>query len=161
MNTLERILANWFEADHTCAYITVEREPLEALIAEWTQHGDQLTRLSVLLTQARNQLVPECNPGERRHSSLPDRPRVSLVRELDAAIRESAAAIARHRHSVRSEFASRLKQILRSAIRDVGVRTTDTVVAGRVELANRIESNRKIEGIHRCDRCVVESQAKR
>jgi hypothetical protein len=146
MNPLDSIFANWFEADHTCAYITVEREPLEALIAEWTHRGDQLTLLSVLLARARNQLAetPECCPSERRCSSLTNEPLASSFRELEAAIRESATAIARHRHSVRSEFASHLKQILRSAIRDVGVRTTDAVLAGKIELANRIESDRQM-----------------
>lgn len=145
MNPLDSIFANWFEADHACAYITVEREPLEALIAEWTRRGDQLTLFSVLLTRARNELaqVPERYPDEQRCALLPNGPHASLVRELDAAIRESATAIARHRHSVRSEFASHLKQILLAAIRDVGVRTTDAVVAGKVELANRIESDRQ------------------
>jgi hypothetical protein len=75
---------------------------------------------------------------------LSDGQQAFSVGELDAAIRESATAIARHRHSVRSEFASHLKQILRSAIRDVGVRTTDAVLAGKIELANRIESDRQM-----------------
>jgi len=126
-------------------YITVEREPLETLIAEWTHRGDQLTLLSVLLARARNQLAetPEYYPGERRCSPLSEGPQASSTRELDAAIRESATAIARHRHWVRSAFASQFKQILRSAIRDVGVRTTDAVLAGKIELANRIESDRQ------------------
>jgi hypothetical protein len=145
MNPLDSIFANWFEADHTCAYVTVEREPLEALIAEWTHRGDQLTLLSVLLARARNQLAetPECHRGERRCSPLSDGPQGSSLRELDEAIRESATAIARQRNWVRSEFASHLKQILRSAIRDVGVRTTDAVIVGKIELANRIESDRQ------------------
>ncbi len=66
-----------------------------------------------------------------------------MIRVLDATITESLSAIAHHRHAIRRELASRLKQVLRSSIAEIGVHTTDALVAGNNELAERLESERQ------------------
>ena len=62
-----------------------------------------------------------------------------MIRVLDAAVTESFSAIAHHRHAIRRELASRLKQVLRSSISDIGAHITDALVAGNNELAERLE----------------------
>ena len=52
-------------------------------------------------------------------------------------------AIAHHRHAIRRQLASRLKQVLRSSITDIGAHMTDALVAGNNELAERLESDRQ------------------
>ncbi len=59
MDALDSVLADLVHSDRDCAYATIKREPLEALIREWTHRGDQMTRLSGLLLRARNQLAQE------------------------------------------------------------------------------------------------------
>jgi hypothetical protein len=44
---------------------------------------------------------------------------------------------------VRRELAARLKQVLRSAIADVGTHATAALLAGNRELAERLESERQ------------------
>jgi hypothetical protein len=110
---------------------------LEALIYEWARRGDQMTLLSGLLIRARNQLAQD------QHSHSSNASRASTLRALDSAVTESASALARHRHAVRREFAARLKQVLRSAIAEVGTHATDALLAGNRELAERLESERQ------------------
>ena len=69
--------------------------------------------------------------------------RESMIGALDATVTESFSAIAHHRHAIRRELASRLKQVLRSSIAEIGVHTTDALVAGNNELAERLESERQ------------------
>ena len=66
-----------------------------------------------------------------------------MIHALDATITESFSAIAHHRHGIRRELASRLKQVLRSSIAEIGVHTTDALVDGNSELAERLESERQ------------------
>jgi hypothetical protein len=118
MNALDGVLADLVEADRECAYVTVKREPLETLIDEWARRGDQMSLLFRLVAPAQLALAQEVLDGW-------------------------AAAVARHRHAVRREFAARLKQLLRSAIADVGAHVTDAWLAGNSELAERLESERQ------------------
>ncbi|HUO61399.1 MAG TPA: hypothetical protein VMU24_12075, partial [Candidatus Acidoferrales bacterium] len=57
MSALDGVLADLVEADRECAYVTVKREPLEALIDEWLSRGDQIAILASLITRARKQLA--------------------------------------------------------------------------------------------------------
>ncbi len=57
MNALDGVLADLVEADRDCAYVTVKREPLEELIADWAGRGDRLALFCGLLTRARNELA--------------------------------------------------------------------------------------------------------
>ncbi len=118
MNALDGVLADLVEADRECAYVTVKREPLEKLIDEWARRGDQISLLFPLLAPAQHALAQQM-------------------------LEESTAAVARHRHTIRREFAAGLKQMLRSAIADVGVHVTDALLAGNSELAERLESERQ------------------
>jgi len=145
MNALDGVLADLVEADRDCAYVTVKREPLEELIADWAGRGDRLALFCSLLTGARNELAQAS--GGRRDEQLPpssgNGSREPTIGGLDAAITESFSAIAHHRHAIRRELASRLKQVLRSSIAEIGVHTTDALVAGDNELAERLESDRQ------------------
>ena len=145
MNALDGVLADLVEADRDCAYVTVKREPLEELIADWAGRGDRLALFCNLLTQARNEL--DQASGERRDEQLPpssgNGSRKSTIGALDAAVTESFSAIAHHRHAIRRELASRLKQVLRSSITDIGAHITDALVVGNSELAERLESDRQ------------------
>ena len=57
MNALDGVLADLVEADRDCAYVTVKREPLEELIADWAGRGGRLALFCSLLTRARNELA--------------------------------------------------------------------------------------------------------
>ena len=137
MDALDSVLADLVDTDRDCTYATIKREPLEALIYEWARRRDQLTLLSGLLMRARNQLAQD-HPSDSSDAS-----RESTLRALDSAVTESASALARHRHAVRRELAARLKQVLRSAIAEVGTHATDALLAGNRELAERLESERR------------------
>ena len=145
MNDLDAVLADLVEADRDCAYVTIKREPLEELIADWVGRGDRLAMFCSLLTQARNELAPASTTP--RDDQLPSRSlngsRASMMRLLDAAVTGSHSAIAHHRHAIRRELASRLKQVLRSSITDIGAHITDALVADNSELAERLESDRQ------------------
>lgn len=145
MNALDGVLADLVEADRDCAYVTVKREPLEELLADWAGRGDRLALCCGLLTRARNELAQAS--GGRRDEQLPpssgNGSRESTIGALDANLTESFSAIAHHRHAIRRELASRLKQVLRSSIAEIGVHTTDALVAGNNELAERLESERQ------------------
>jgi hypothetical protein len=145
MNALDGVLADLVEADRDCAYVTVKREPLEELIADWAGRGDRLALFCSLLTRARNELA-QASRG-RRDEQLPpssgNGSREPTIGALDATVTESFSAIAHHRHGIRRELASRLKQVLRSSIAEIGVHTTDALLAGNNELAERLESERQ------------------
>ena len=57
MSALDGVLADLIEADRECAYVTVKREPLEALIDEWARRGDQVSLLRSLLPRLRHELA--------------------------------------------------------------------------------------------------------
>ena len=137
MDVLDGVLADLVDADRDCAYATIKREPLEALIYEWARRGDQMAMLSSLLTRARNQLAAD------HHLQPCNASREVTLRALDSAVAEYASALARHRHVVRRELAARLKQVFRSAIADVGTHATEALLAGNRELAERLESERQ------------------
>jgi len=145
MSALDSILADIVDADRDCTYVTVKREPLEALIDEWACRGDHVASLCGLLLRARNQLAQQgsTQPLEQSHSAASHAARQTTLRDLNAATTESAPAIAHHRHAVRRELATRLKQVLRSAIAEVGAHATDALLAGNTELAERLESERQ------------------
>ena len=137
MDALDSVLADLVDADRDCAYATIKRDPLEALIYEWARRGDQMALLSSLLTRARNQLAAD------HHLQPFNASREATLRALDSAVAEYASALARHRHVVRRELAARLKQVFRSAIADVGTHATEALLAGNRELAERLESERQ------------------
>jgi hypothetical protein len=145
MNALDGVLADLVEADRDCAYVTVKREPLEELIADWAGRGDRLVLFCDLLTRAQNELAPaSATPrDEQMPSPSLNGSRASMMRLLEAAVTGSHPAIAHHRHAIRRELASRLKQVLRSSITDIGAHITDALVAGNNELAERLESERQ------------------
>lgn len=118
MSALDCVLADLVEAGRECAYVNVKREPLETLIAEWARRGDQISLLSTLLAPSQREVAQD-------------------------VLTESASAAARHRHAVRREFAARLKQMLCSAIADVGAHVSNAMLAGHSELADRLESERQ------------------
>ena len=145
MNALDGVLADLVEADRDCAYVTVKREPLEELIADWAGRGDRLSLFCGLLTRARNELAQASatHQIEQPGSISLSRSSASGTHVLDTAVTESFSAIAHHRHAIRRQLASRLKQVLRSSITDIGAHITDALVAGNNELAERLESERQ------------------
>lgn len=79
MDALDSVLADLVDADRDCAYATIKREPLAALIYEWARRGDQMAMLSSLLARARNQLAAD-------HNSQPcNESREAILRALDSA----------------------------------------------------------------------------
>jgi uncharacterized coiled-coil protein SlyX len=105
--------------------------------------GDQVSLLCSLLPSLRHELAKAwtaLTPDQLPQLSASQE---STLRALDEVIAESASAIAHHRHAVRRELAARLKQVLRSAIANVGAHVTDALLAGDKELAERLESERQ------------------
>lgn len=140
MSALDGVLADLVEADRECAYVTVKREPLEDLIHDWAKRGDRLDLLCTLLPRARQELAQ--TQGKRGDATFAQFPE-SALSALDNAIEQSACALAQHRHAIRRELVSRVKQVLHSAIADVGKHVTDALLAGNTELADRLESERQ------------------
>ena len=143
MSALDGVLADLVEADRECSYVTVKREPLEELIDDWTRRGDQVSLLCSLLPRLRHELAQAWNALPLNQPLPANASQELTLLALDEVIAESASVIAHHRHAVRRELAARLKQVLRSAIADVGVHVTDALLAGNTELAGRIESERQ------------------
>ena len=143
MSALDSVLADLIEADSDCPYATIKREPLEALIDDWMRRGVQVTLLCGLLTQARYELTQVWHSRTAEEPNSVRATPASVLRKLDAAITESASTVSHHRHAVRRELAARLKQVLRSAIAEVAVRTTEALLAGNKDLAERLESERQ------------------
>ena len=143
MSVLDGVLADLVEADRECGYVTVKRESLEALIEEWARRGDQVSLLCSLLPRLRHELAQAWAARTRDQAPQLRTAQESTLRAFDEVIAESASAIAHHRHAVRRELAARLKQVLRSAIADVGVHVTDALLANKTELAERLESDRQ------------------
>jgi hypothetical protein len=143
MSALDGVLADLVESDRECAYVTVKREPLEALIGEWLGRGDQMAIVCGLLTRAHKELVAAWAQPAKEVSHPVRQSRESMLRELNAAAAQSASAIAHHRHAVRQELAARIKQALRSAIAEIHTHVTDALLKGDSELAERLESERQ------------------
>jgi len=100
MNAVNTVLADLRDADRDCAYATIKREPLEALIQEWERRGDHVALLASLLARARNQL-------SANHRSQPcNGSQETTLRALDSAVAESASVLAHYRHGVRRELAA-------------------------------------------------------
>jgi hypothetical protein len=138
MSALDGVLADLVEADRECAYVTVKREPLEALIGEWLSRGDQIAILASLITRVRKELATLSIPHKLNRDS-----QEAVLRELNAATAQLSTTIAHHRHAVRQEFAARLKQPLRSAISEIHQHAVDALLKGENELAERLESERQ------------------
>lgn len=143
MSALDRVLADLVESDRECAYVTVKREPLEALIEEWLRRGDRIAILCAALQRAKKELASAEPAGETNKTLLPRTSREPLLRELHAATEASLPMIVHHRHAVRQELAARLKQALRSAITEIHSHITEALLAGNNELAERLESERQ------------------
>ena len=138
MRALDGVLADLVEADRECAYVTVKREPLEALIDDWARRGDRLDLFCTLLPGARQELAQ--TQAVRTTDVIS---RESALSALDNALTESASVLAQHRHGIRRELAARVKRVLRSAIADIGTHATEALLAGNTELADRLESERQ------------------
>ncbi len=141
MSALDCVLADLVEADRECAYVTVKREPLETLIDEWLNRGDQISILCGLLTRAQKELTAAWNapiPGLTQPGA-----QETILRELNCATAQLSTAITHHRHAVRQGLAAKLKQALRSAIAEIHTHITGALLRGDHELADRLESERQ------------------
>jgi hypothetical protein len=143
MSALDGVLADLVESDRECAYVTVKREPLESLIAEWLGRGDQIAVLCGLLARMQKELVASWEQATREIPQSLRLSRDAFLRELHSAAVSAASVIAHHRHAVRQELAAKLKQVLRSTIAEVHTHVTDALLTGDRELAERLESERQ------------------
>jgi hypothetical protein len=143
MSALDGVLAELVESDRECAYVTVQRQPLETLIEEWLGRGDQIAIVCGLLTRAQKELVAAWAQPAREVSQAVRLSRESMLRELNAATAPSASLVAHHRHAVRQDLAARVKQALRSAIAEIHTHVTEALLRGDSELAERLESERQ------------------
>ena len=141
MSALDSVLADLVESDRKCGYVTVRREPLEALIEEWLARGDQISLLCSLLSRAQKELAVAGTP--RVLTQPIQRSQESILRELNSATAQQATTIAHHRHAIRKDLAARLKQMLRSAIAEIHQHITDALLKGQSELADQLESERQ------------------
>lgn len=141
MSALDSVLADLVESDRACAYVTVKREPLEALVDEWLARGDQISLLGSLLARAQKELAVAWTP--RVLTQPIPRSQETILPELHSATAQQTTTIAHHRHAIRKELAARLKQVLRSAIADIHQHVTEALLKGQSELAERLESERQ------------------
>ena len=145
MSTLDGVLADLAEADRECPYVTVKREPLEALIQEWSSRGDQIAIFCDLLTRARNELTLAwgIRPCGQSLSGPLGPAQEAALRALSSGVTESATALAHHRHAVRRAFVVRLRRVLRAVATELSNRFLEGLLRGDVELAHRLESDRQ------------------
>jgi hypothetical protein len=139
MTALDGVLADLVEADHECTYVTVRREPLEALIDQWAERGDRLNLIGCLFKNVQRDLACESGRDQCNRASIAG----CLPNAVDAVISATASVLAHHRHAIRQQLAARVKQVLLRAIEDVGVHVTDAWLAGEKDVAERLEAERK------------------
>lgn len=138
MSALDSVLADLVESDRECGYVTVKREPLEALIDEWLARGDQISLLCSLLARAQQELA---DAWTLRVLTQPSQQlQETTLRALNSATAQQGTTIAHHRHAIRQGLAARLKQVLRSAIAEIHQQITEALLKGQGELAERLES---------------------
>lgn len=140
MSALDGVLADLVESDRECAYATVQRQPLEALIQEWADRGDQIALLCGLMARVEKELQ-NARAGSPPVRSQPERE--LLLRQLHLSLAEAAPLIAHHRHAVRLELAAQLKQTLRATVTEIRSRIDEVMLGGNRELAERLESERQ------------------
>jgi hypothetical protein len=143
MSALDGVLADLVESDRECAYVTVQREPLETLIAEWLGRGDQIALLCGLLGRTQQELLAFWEPVTSEIPQSLRLSRESLLRELRSVTLPAASAVAHHRHTIRKELAAKLKQVLRSTIAEIHTHVMEALVKGESELSERLESERQ------------------
>ncbi|MGE5111202.1 MAG: hypothetical protein ACM3JB_10130 [Acidobacteriaceae bacterium] len=141
MSDLDSVLADLVESDRECGYVTVRREPLEALIEEWLARGDQISLLCRLLARAQKELAVAWTPRVLTQPS--PQSLETILHELNSATAQQGTTIAHHRHAIRKELAARLKEVLRFAIADIHQHVTEALLKGQRELAERLESERQ------------------
>lgn len=143
MSALDSVLADLVESDRDCDYVTVRREPLEALIDEWLARGDQISLLCMLVTGAQKELAAAWNASAPASIGSNRQAQELRLRQLNCTTSRQATTIAHHRHAIRKDLAARLKQVLRSAIADIHQHVTEALLKGQSELAERLESERQ------------------
>lgn len=141
MSALDSVLDDLAESDRECSYVTVKREPLEALIAEWLARGDQISLLCSLVARAQKELAVAWTPRVLTQPSPPSQE--TILHELNSATAQQGPTIAHHRHAIRKDLAVRLKQVLRSAIAEIHQHITHALLKGHSEMAERLESERQ------------------
>jgi hypothetical protein len=139
MTALDGVLADLVEADRECTYVTVRREPLEGLIDQWVERGDRLNLIVCLLKNVQQPLAHEPSRDPRIPQVLAE----CQVGAIDAVMSATATVLAHHRHAIRQQLGSRVKQVLRCAIEGVGAHAIDAWLAGEKEVAERLESERQ------------------
>jgi hypothetical protein len=90
MSALDSVLADLVESDRECGYVTVRREPLEALIEEWLARGDQMSLLWTLLARAQKELTVAWAP--RVMTQPIQRSQETILHELNSATAQSELA---------------------------------------------------------------------
>jgi hypothetical protein len=143
MDALDRVLADLIESDRDCAYVTVKRKSLETLIEEWFRRGDQIAIFCDLFGRARTRISPSTGISTEGHAHDPLNLPESVLLRLDKLLPASASLVAHHRHAVRRQLAARLKQVLYPVIAEIKVRTTEAMLEGENQLAERLESERQ------------------
>jgi hypothetical protein len=145
MSTLDNVLADLADADRECAYVTVQRKPLEELIEQWSQRGDQIAAFHELLAKVQSELTrawaagqpwalqTNGSGGEKQH----------ILRALNSALTESAPTLAQHRHAIRRAFVARIRRVLRAVSSELSNRFSEELGAGHLEVAHRLESDRQ------------------
>ncbi|HWR13477.1 MAG TPA: hypothetical protein VN577_01515 [Terriglobales bacterium] len=138
MSALDDVLADLVESDRECGYVTVRREPLEDLIAEWLARGDQISLLYTLLARAKKELASALTPRVLTQAGEPSPE--AILHELDVAIAQQGTTIVHYRHALRKQLVARVKQVLHSATADIPQHITEALLKGQRELAEQLES---------------------
>ena len=87
MSALDGVLADLIEADRDCAYVTIKREPLEALIDEWARRCDQVSLFCSLMPALRRELAQAWTARTLDQPPQLSASQESTLRVLDASDR--------------------------------------------------------------------------
>ncbi len=107
-HSFNRVSAELCEGDPLCRYVTVERSSIELTIAQHAENTAQLAIACELLQRTRTELQRAWHDGGKQLQPYQE----AALHSINECLSVSHAAIRRYRHSVRYEYAARLRELL-------------------------------------------------
>jgi len=115
MSILALVLVNLAESDDESPYVTLARQPVEALIEDWLHRGELISSLCELLTvvQKEHTLPGGIEKPDRPCSMLPNPLEEKALRAPDSTVPEVTALTAQQ-HAVRRKIAALITEALQA-----------------------------------------------
>jgi hypothetical protein len=115
MSILTLVLVNLAESDDESLYVTLARQPVEALIEDWLHREELISLLCGLLTRARDELIRTREiPESDCHDCVPVSPPLGPALSALDNILEVVPLAARQRYAARRELPALIAQVLQA-----------------------------------------------